>query len=86
MGSAKAALAGAVVGFLAPGLVGNYRCLRDQGLARLAAACGGVCFALANYSTTNWLVRGALAEFLAAMMLPWVLLSVLQHYPRHFSD
>ena len=77
-GSAKAALAGAVVGFLALGLVGIYRCLRDQGLAHLAAACGGVCFALANYSTTNWLVRGALAEFSAAMMLPWVLLYFLR--------
>ena len=62
MGSAKAALAGAVVGFLSPGFVGNYRCLRDQGLARLAAACGGVCFALANYSTTNWLVRGRIGR------------------------
>lgn len=77
-GSAKAALAGAVVGFLALGLLGIYRCLRDQGLARLAAAVGGVCFALANYSTTNWLVRGALAEFSAAMVLPWVLLYFLR--------
>ena len=78
-GSAKAALVSVVIGFLALGLVGIYPCLRDQGLARLAAAAGGVCFALANYLTTNWLVRGALAEFSNAMLLPWVLLSVLHH-------
>ena len=28
---------------------------------------------VANYTVTNWLTRGALAEFSAAMLLPWVL-------------
>ncbi|MFO1084074.1 MAG: hypothetical protein U1E21_05905 [Reyranellaceae bacterium] len=33
---------------------------------------------MANYTTTNWLIRGAMAELSAAMLLPWALGAFVQ--------
>ena len=32
----------------------------------------------APYTFTNWLVRGAMAEFAAAMIVPWVIREVIR--------
>lgn len=55
------------------GACGSYALCRALGCGRWLAWCGGAMLLMANYTVTNWLVRGAMAEFAAAMLLPWVL-------------
>lgn len=55
------------------GACGTYALCRALGCGRWLAWCGGAMLLMANYTVTNWLIRGAMAEFAAAMLLPWVL-------------
>jgi hypothetical protein len=73
IGNMKAALVLAVWVFLTIGSCGVYKLCRVVGCDRFFAASGGVLLIVANYTVTNWLVRGALAELSAAMVVPWVL-------------
>jgi hypothetical protein len=66
----------AVALFLVVGASGMYALLRALGASVLAAIIAGCCLIVANYTVTNWLVRGALAEFSAAMIMPWVLFAL----------
>jgi hypothetical protein len=72
-GSAKSAAVTAIALLLVTGASGIALTLRSIGASRLTAGIGGCCLITANYTVTNWLVRGALAEFTSAMMVPWVL-------------
>ena len=76
-GSLKAALLLALCGFLVLGAFGLYRLLLDLGASTTQAVCGGLLLIAANYTVTNWLTRGAMAEFTAAMIIPWALLAVI---------
>jgi hypothetical protein len=75
-GSLKTAVLAAVALFLVAGSAGMYALLRSLGASVLAGIVAGCCLIAANYTVTNWLVRGALAEFSAAMVMPWVLLAL----------
>lgn len=55
------------------GACGTYALCRALGCGHWLAWCGGAMLLMANYTATNWLIRGAMAEFAAAMLLPWVL-------------
>src|SRR5262245_40180289 len=72
-GSIKSADVTAIALLLVAGAGGIALTLRSLGASRLAAIIGGCCLITANYTVTNWLVRGALAEFTSAMIVPWVL-------------
>jgi hypothetical protein len=73
-GSLKVGLVCALLVFLTAGAVGTYLTLHSLGATRGAALAAGGCLVLANYIVTNWLVRGALAEASAAMVVPWLFL------------
>ena len=72
-GSVKSADVTAIALLLVTGASGTALTLRSLGASRLTAGIGGCCLITANYTVTNWLVRGALAEFTGAMIVPWVL-------------
>lgn len=70
--SAVAAVAAGVVVFLVVGALGMARLGKDLGWPlwlRLAAA---ALLVLAPYTYTDWLVRGAMAELAAGMLVPWL--------------
>lgn len=64
--------------WLAVGATGTYALCRALRCGQGFAWCGGIMLITANYTTTNWLVRGAMAELSAAMLLPWVLAAFAQ--------
>jgi hypothetical protein len=72
-GSVKGADITAIALLLVTGAGGIALTLRLLGASRVTAVIGGFCLMTANYTVTNWLVRGALAEFTSAMIVPWVL-------------
>ncbi|MDD5175817.1 MAG: hypothetical protein PHQ05_05290 [Sterolibacterium sp.] len=78
IGSMKAAILLTVWGWLVIGAYGTYRLCREIGCGHGLAVCGGVMLLFANYTNTNYLVRGAMAEFAAAMLAPWCLAFFLQ--------
>lgn len=63
----------AVLIALVIGAAGTFRLTREVGGGLLAATVAGVCLVAANYTVANWLVRGAVAEMIGAMLIPWVL-------------
>ena len=66
-----------VAGALVLGAYGMYALTRALAASRLAATAPGCVLIVANYTVTNWLVRGALAELTAAMLVPWPLRSFI---------
>lgn len=73
-GEMKAALVLAILIFLVTGAFGMYYTLRALGASREVCMVGGLSLIVAKYTVTNWLTRGAMAEFSAAMLVPWTLL------------
>ena len=71
-GSLKTADAVAITAALIAGATGMYVLTRQMGAGALAATVAGVSLVAANYTVTNWLVRGAVAELTGAMLVPWV--------------
>ena len=71
-GSLKTADAVAIAAALIAGATGMYVLTRQMGAGALAATVAGVSLVAANYTVTNWLVRGAVAELTGAMLVPWV--------------
>jgi len=63
----------AVLLALVIGGCGTYRLTRELGGGLLASTMAGVSLVAANYTVANWLVRGAVAEMIGAMLIPWVL-------------
>ena len=72
-GSNKTADALAILVSLVLGACGTYRLTRELGGGLLASTLAGFSLIAANYTVTNWLVRGAVAEMIGAMLIPWVL-------------
>lgn len=64
--------------FLMVGASGIYALCRQMGCSRFLSWCGAAFLILANYTVTNWLIRGAMAEFAAAMLVPWVIQSFIR--------
>jgi hypothetical protein len=77
-GSVKAGDVAALWLFLIAGGVGMLLTMRALGADRLFAAVAGICLITANYTVTDWLVRGAVAEASAAMVMPWVFLFLVK--------
>lgn len=68
-----------MIGFwLFVGACGAYRICREAGCDNRLSFFAGMMLVSANYTTTNWLVRGAMAEFSAAMLVPWALAEFIQ--------
>lgn len=59
--------------FMTLGGYGMYRLVSHVCSSKNLGLCAGSIFIMANYTTTNWLVRGAMAEFTGAMLVPAVL-------------
>lgn len=72
-GQMKASILLALWVFLIVGATGTFRLCRSLDCGIYISACGAALLILANYTVTNWLIRGAMAEFSAAMLVPWVL-------------
>ena len=72
-GKMKIALLLPILFFLLVGAFGMYRLLQLLGASRATCIAGGLCLIAAKYTVTNWLIRGAVAEFSAAMLIPWAL-------------
>lgn len=77
-GAVKVSLILPLLLFLAVGMLGTYVCVYHYTNKKNMAILSAICFALANYTVTNWLIRGALAEFSAAMLMPWVIFFFLR--------
>jgi hypothetical protein len=72
-GSMNAGLLLALFAMLVVGALGMYRLMNALGASALGATFAGTALIVANYTVTNWMVRGNVAEMSAAMMVPWVL-------------
>lgn len=68
----------AVLVALVIGAAGTYRLTRELGGGLLASTVAGISLIAANYTVTNWLVRGAVAEMIGAMLIPWVLAGLVR--------
>lgn len=71
-GSTLAGVRAAILLLLFAGALGMRRTLRAAGLASFPATCGALLFVFSNYAYTDWVVRGAFAEFAAFMLVPWL--------------
>ena len=72
-GLLKVSILLSIWGGLMVGAIGIYALCRAIGCVKPLAWCGAIMLVTANYTITNWLIRGAMAEFFAAMLVPWVL-------------
>ncbi len=73
IGSLKSAIIFTIILFCIIGAIGTYSTIYELRGNRTAAIAGGLYLVLANYTITNWLIRGAMAEFSGAMIVPCVL-------------
>ena len=76
-GSIKVSIVLALGFFLVVGAAGIYRSLRSLGLSPAGAALVAAALPFQSYTLFDWLVRGAMAEFSACMIVPWVLFSII---------
>jgi len=76
--SIKPALILAIVVFLLIGAWGIYFVMRALGVSRLASTIAGLSLIAANYTVTDWLVRGAVAELSGYMLVSWTMLYFLR--------
>lgn len=81
-GSMQGALVATVLVLLVAGAAGTYRLVRALDGSRFAAIVAGCAVITANYTVTDWLIRGALAELSGAMVLPWVLAAFVRSLRR----
>ena len=72
-GSVKSALILAIFAFLLIGAWGIYFLMRALGARRLPSVIGGLSLIVANYTVMDWMVRCAVAEFSAYMLVPWTM-------------
>lgn len=75
MGSVKASIVSSLLLFVVLGAWGLYRAARTLGLSPRSAALLAACIPFQGYALFDWLVRGAMAEFAACMIIPWVAFS-----------
>jgi hypothetical protein len=69
----KPALVLSITTFLYVGAYGMKRCVAKMTDRRLLVLLAPQALLLANYTFTDWLVRGDVAEFSAIMIVPWLL-------------
>jgi len=81
--SLKTAFLFSIVFFLFVGASGIYRLSLIMGIRYWVAIFAGGMLICANYTITNWLIRGAVAEFSAAMLVPWILLGFLESIQKN---
>ena len=74
-GSVKVSLVTSTFVFMVVGFCGMCFCLRQalRGRYPWLWMLGGALLVSSNYATTDWLTRGAFAEFAAMALIPWVL-------------
>lgn len=64
--------------FLFIGGAGMYKLISKIGLNFQYALCAAILFIFANYTFTNWLIRGAVAELTAMIFIPWLFYYCIQ--------
>lgn len=62
-----------IVLFMLIGALGTFFLAQSMGLKTFQSVASGIGLIFANYTVTNWLVRGAMAEFSGAMIIPFLL-------------
>jgi hypothetical protein len=85
-GSTLAAARVMTVGLLACGGLGMRRLLRVSGATEVLAFAGATLFVIAPYTLSDWIIRGAVSELTAMMLLPWLYadLALLLQGERHW--
>lgn len=78
MGDIQVATILSIALFMAIGGWGMLALVRHLTGSRYLGVCAALILLFANYTTTNWLVRGAMAELAGAMLVPWVILAFLR--------
>lgn len=73
LGSLKISLVLSTAIFLWVGIKGMYSALRLAGIRVESAVWWAAWLPLLSYTFTDWLVRGAAAEFTASMIVPWLI-------------
>jgi hypothetical protein len=76
-GSVKASVTASLGVFLVLGSAGLHQTLLRLRVAPAAAALLAAALPLQSYTIFDWLVRGAMADLSASMIVPWVLYSVV---------
>jgi hypothetical protein len=76
-GSSYTAVKVVIPFLLFAGALGMRRALLAMGLREFHALSGALLLVFSNYAYTDWVVRGAFAEFAAFMLVPWLILSAL---------
>jgi hypothetical protein len=71
--SPKDAVIGALLGFMLVGMYGMRFCLHRLGIQSHIANLGAITLIFSTYASTDWLVRGAVAEFTGMMLVPWII-------------
>lgn len=72
-GSMKFAIYGAIILFMLVGVYGMRWCVQTFTKKRWFIVLAPQALLLANYTFTDWLVRGATAEFSSMMLIPWLI-------------
>lgn len=87
-GSAKLAIWLTISVFMYVGAYGMRFCAAVLSSRKSLVAMAVLLFLFSNYLFSNWLVRGAMAEFTAMMLVPWLLwwcLNVIKNQKLSFS-
>jgi len=71
-GKIKASIILSLMSFMLAGIVGVYKVALCLGNKRWIALMASLAFVFLNYSMSNWYLRGAMAEFSAMMIVPYL--------------
>ena len=80
--NAKISIASTLIVFTSLGVYFVFLLLRSFQCSQQVAMLGASTLPFLNYSVTNWLVRGAMAEYSAMMLIPLVLYVVKKSWDR----
>jgi hypothetical protein len=78
----KISIASALIAFTSIGVYFVFLTLRSFNCSKQLAMLGASTLPFLNYSVTNWLVRGAMAEYSAMMLIPLVMYIVKKSWDR----
>jgi hypothetical protein len=81
-GNAKISIASSLIAFTSIGVYFVFLLLRSFNCSKQLAMLGASTLPFLNYSVTNWLVRGAMAEYSAMMLIPLVLYVLKKSWDR----
>ncbi len=74
IGNMKISVLLTITVFLEIGCFGIYKICRLVDLDNISSILFSLCIIFLNYTITNWFVRGAMAEFSASMIIPYMIL------------